>query len=153
MADMDEFLCVTEDELMKEMNSGVSILKIKGYDMIGESETLDLSDINLHQIKKYVDNHFESKNLCFLRESITDMNYGPGSHTCNPEGNIIYSSNMYINKHMNYLGLIFLKNKLTERYKRNEKMRRKGWNTHYTNDISKIEEIYINCINTCKIID
>jgi len=152
MADMDEFVCVTEEDLEKEMNEGVTILNIVGYDMIGESETIDLSDIDLQEIKKYVLNHLESKKLCFLREAITDMNYGPGSHACDPQGKIVYSSNIYINKHMNTLGLPFLINKLTERYKRNEKMREIGWNIHYTEDKSKIEEIYKNAMNNCNLL-
>ena len=147
MADMDEFLCVTEVELMKEIELGTTILQINGYDMIGESETVDLTDIDLQKINKYIKNHYESKKLCFLREAIIDMNYGCGSHSCNPKGNIVYSSHVYINKHMNTLGLNFLINKLTKRYERNEKMRLKGWNTHYEQDIEKIKEIYKNSIN------
>jgi len=152
MADMDEFLCVNEDDLRREMNSGVTILNIKGYDMIGESETLDLSDINLDIIKKYINNHYENKNLCFLREAITDMNYGPGSHTCNPIGKVVYSSNVYINKHMSCLGLEFLKNKHIERYERNEKMRMKGYNIHYKQNIGEIEKIYLHNINRYKLL-
>jgi glycosyltransferase involved in cell wall biosynthesis len=152
MADMDEFLCVTEIELKKEMELGTSILRVDGYEMIGESETIDLSDIDLQQINKYVKNSMESKNLCFLREAIVDMNYGPGSHSCNPKGDIVYSSNVYINKHMSILGLNFLTNKLTKRYERNEKMRLKGWNIHYTQDIEKIKNIYKTSINNCNIL-
>jgi len=152
MADMDEFVCVTEDELNNERNSGVTILNIEGYEMIGESETLDLSDIDLQKVKKYMNNTMESKKLCFLREAFEDMNYGPGSHLCNPNGHIVYSSKVYINKHMSCLGLPYLKNKLTERYKRNEKMRKKNWNVHYTEDIAKIEGIYAYNINNCKLI-
>jgi hypothetical protein len=152
MADMDEFLCVTEDELMKEMELGTTILQINGYEMIGESEKIGLTDIDLQQIDKYFVNHMESKNLCFLREKIIDMNYGAGSHACNPTGNVVYSSNVYINKHMNTLGLKFLINKQIERYARNEKMRLKGWNIHYTHDIDKIKEMYKNCINNCNIL-
>lgn len=79
------------------------------------------------------------------------MNYGPGSHTCNPNGNIVYSSNVYINKHMSILGLIFLTNKLTKRYERSEKMRLKNWMLHYEEDIDKIKGIYTNSINNCNI--
>ena len=90
--------------------------------------------------------------MCFLREAITDMNYGPGSHTCDPQGKIVYSSNVYINKHMSTLGLPFLINKFTERYKRTDKMREIGWSNHYTEDKSKIEEIYKNAMNNCNLL-
>jgi hypothetical protein len=153
MADMDEFLCVTEEELMKEMESDVSILNIKGYDMIGESETDDLSDIDLQNIKKYIDNHYESKKLCFLREKINEINYNCGAHACDPKGNIIYSSTVYINKHMSSLGLKFLTNKYIERYKRAENMRKHGMATHYTSDIDKIKNLYTYSINNCKNLD
>ena len=149
MADMDEFLCVTEEELMKEMESGVSILNIKGYDMIGESETVDLSDIDLQNIKKYVHNHYESKKLCFLREKINEINYNCGAHACNPKGKVVYSSHVYINKHMSSLGLKFLTNKYIERYKRAENMRKQGMATHYTSDIDKIKTLYTDGINNC----
>ena len=155
MADMDEFLCVTEEELIKEMSLGTTMLKIKGYDMIGESDTLDLSDIDLQDIKKYVDNNYESKNLCFLRDKIINMNYGIGSHTCNPTSNdkIIYSSYVYKNKHMNMLGLKYLTNKITKRYERSEEFRKLGMFFHYTNDLDKIKNNYINAINNCKMIN
>ena len=151
MADMDEFLCITEIELMKEMELGTTILQIVGYDMIGESETLDLTDIDLQEINKYIENGYESKNLCFLREAIIDMNYVVGAHFCNPIGNIVYSSHVYINKHMSMLGLNFFINKLTKRYERSEEMRTRGWCNHYTQDIDKIKETYKNSIDNCKI--
>jgi hypothetical protein len=153
MADMDEFVCVTEDDLINEMKSGVTILKLEGYDMIGESETLDLTDIDLQKIKKYIINKDESKHLCFLREAITDMNFGPGSHVCSPIGNIVYSSNVYINKHMSIMGLPFLKNKMIERYKRNEKNRQVGMCVHYTTNIEQIEQMYISSINNSKLLN
>jgi hypothetical protein len=155
MADMDEFLCVSEDDLMKEMNLGTTILNVKGCDMLGESKTFDLSDIDLQNIKKYIDNHYENKKLCFLRENITEMNYECGAHCCNPQGynDIKYSSNMYINKHMSFLGLIFFTNKYIERYKRAANMRKHGMAVHYTQDIVAIENIYRNNFNSCKLLD
>jgi glycosyltransferase involved in cell wall biosynthesis len=153
VGDMDELLCITEIELMKEMELGTTILQINGYDMIGESETIDLTDIDLQKINKYIINNYESKKLCFLREAIIDINYNPGAHECNPNGNIVYSSHIYINKHMSILGLNFLINKFTKRYERSEKMRRlKGWCIHYTLDIDKIKEIYKNSIDNYNIL-
>lgn len=142
MADMDEFVCVTENELIEEQKSGVSIITISGKNMIGESETIDVTDIDLQDINKYIDNSSESKHLCFLREKIKEMNYGLGSHTSNPVGYIKYSSKTYINKHMEYVGLPFLINKYIKRYERCDEMRKKYINIHYTNDIDEIKNRY-----------
>jgi hypothetical protein len=152
MADMDEYVCVTEEDLLEETNLGTTVLKIKGYDMIGESTTIDLSDIDLQEIKKYVNSSLESKNLCFKRDAIRNMNYGPGSHTCNPTGNVKYSSKEYINKHMSFLGLNFVTNKSIERYKRCKKMREKGWSVHYTLDKNLIKDQYTSCLSNCNTI-
>ena len=151
MADMDEYLCVTESELFEEMNKGTTILNICGKEMIGESTTFNLSDIDLQNIKKYTDNPYESKKLCFLREKIIDMNYTVGAHNCTPVGEIKYSDKIYFNKHMNYLGLDFLINKITKSYERSEAMRAKGMNYHYTNDIEKIKNNYIKKLEDSKI--
>jgi glycosyltransferase involved in cell wall biosynthesis len=142
MADMDEFLCITEEELRQERDNGTTILNVKGLDMIGQSTTLDLTDINLQEINKYVENNYESKKLCFLREAINEMNYDCGAHNCSPIGNIKYSSKTYINKHMCYLGLNFIIDKMVKRYKRSKKMRQHGMAVHYINDIKKITNDY-----------
>jgi len=152
MADMDEFICVTEQELLEEYQRGTSILNITGLNMIGESQTIDLTDIDLQKIYKYVNNMWESKNICFLREKIIDMNFTAGSHTCEPLGEIVYSSNIYLNKHMEGIGLEYLKNKMIKRYERSTEMRKHGMSTHYTNDLNKISKYYINSFENCNIL-
>jgi len=153
VADMDEFLCVTENELLLEEEEGTSILKVLGINMIGESKKVDLSDINLHDIKKYNEHPPENKSLCFLREKIVDMNYSLGAHDCNPVGNIKYSLKKYLNKHMVHLGLEFQINKYTRRYERSEKMRTEGIALHYTNNIQEITDSYMNSLKTSKNLD
>lgn len=143
MADMDEFLCVTEDELSNEMQKGTSILQVKGYNMIGESTTIDLSDIDLQEINKSVEEKDEDKHLCFLREKIEEIYYACGAHTCNPVGNIIYSSNTYINKHMSLLGLEFFTEKNIARYNRSHRMRDFGMAHHYTDKIQETKDAYL----------
>lgn len=149
MADMDEWLCITEEELKHERENGVSILKVEGRQMLGESKTPDLSDIDLDAIRRYTENNYESKSLCFLREKIIDMNYETGAHKCNPIGIIKYSDRIYINKHMTSLGIPFLINKMIVRYSRSKLMRKTmGWCRHYTDDIDKITSVYNRLLAT-----
>jgi hypothetical protein len=150
MADMDEFVCVTEPQLLEETKQGTTILKIVGINVVGQSTTDDLTDIDLQKLTKYVDNPMESKSLCFLREHITEMNYGPGSHTCTPVGKIKFSKNTYVNKHMEMLGLTFITNKMVRRYARTSLMRKHKMSTHYTNDLVAIKNKYMNTLKKCK---
>ena len=108
---MDEWLDIDEKDLLYEFEHGTSILNFKGLEMLGESGTLDLSDIDLYSINKYVENPVMGKNACFLREKIIEMNYNPGSHSCIPVGNLKYSEKTYNLKHMNKLGLLYTINK------------------------------------------
>jgi hypothetical protein len=155
VADMDEYICITEAELMTEINMGTTILTIVGINMIGESQTDDLSDIDLQLIRRYIDDDpftRESKNLCFFRNSITEMNYGVGAHDWNPNGVVKYSVNTYYNKHMAYLGIPFITNKMIKRYERSHSMRERGLAIHYTDDIEKIYGDYTNKLSSSKIL-
>ncbi len=156
VADMDEYICITEAELMEEIDVGTTILTILGINMIGESQTVDLSDIDLQLIRKYVDDDKispESKSLCFLRESITEMNYSVGAHQCEPQGKVKYSVKTYYNKHMNYLGIPFITNKMIKRYERSHQMREHGMSIHYTDDIERIYRDYTNKLSSAKILN
>ena len=142
VADMDEFLCVTEDNLKKEMELRTTVLTVNGIDMVGESENIDLHDIDLQNITKYIDNRLESKKLCFFRDFIDEMNYDYGAHNCDPVGVVKYSNKQYYNKHMCNLGLNFIINKSINRYKRSEEMRKHDLANHYTDDIQRIKNEY-----------
>ena len=139
---MDEWLSITEEQLINEELNGTTILDTIGIDMIGESNTLDLHDINLHEINKGVVNRYEHKKLCFLKNKINDINYLYGCHKCFPKGTIKLSSRKYVNKHMSILGLPFIINKSMNRYKRAEKMRSYNLAVHYLNDFNKIKKMY-----------
>jgi len=142
--DMDEWLVVNEEQLQKEQDNGVTILKVKGVDMMGESKNLTLDDIDLHKIRKGINYTKEDKNLCFRvgEKYITEMNYDWGAHNCNPKGNVKFSEKTYINKHMSYLGLNFVIDKIKKRFQRSARMRSVGMAIHYTNDINHITNQY-----------
>ena len=146
VADMDEFLCVTEQDLVEETNNNVSVLTVNGVNMIGESGTLDLTDIDLETIQKYSYCPSESKSLCFFREKVTSMNYQLGAHNCRPKGRIVFSKKIYTNKHMNFLGLEYYADKSKARHSRSEMMRRRGIATHYTNCYERAKSSYLSAL-------
>jgi len=147
IADMDEFLCITEEELYQELKNQTTILSIQGLEMMGESNKLDLSDIDVSKITKSYPSDIESKNICFYRNDIIEMNYNLGAHRCSPEGKLNFSCTIYYNKHMNQLGLHYLTNKILSRYKRSENMRLQNLSTHYTNDMKEITKEYYNSLS------
>lgn len=147
VGDMDEYICVDEATLFHEKSKGTSILKVDGKNMIGESETADLTDIDLESIKRYNHNPMECKNICFLREKINSINYSVGAHQCSPEGDVVYSESVYTLKHMEYIGLPYLIKKYQQRYARSHDMRRKGMCTHYTDNVNIITSRYHDALN------
>jgi len=114
-ADMDEWLCITDDELYNEYLHGTTILKTKGINMAGNSNNLLLDDINLHSLNKGVYCNMFSKSCCFLASEIKSVKYSIGAHTAIFTGNIKYSKTKYINKHMDFLGLPYYLNKKKNR--------------------------------------
>lgn len=146
MCDMDEWLEINENDLEIEDSKGTTIITTKGYEMIGNSKTLDLSDINLFDINRGCYRENMSKRICFKIPDV-NINFSWGSHTCNPEGNIKYSEKEYNLKHMNYLGLNYIINKYEKRYSRNDYSRSICLNEHYVLDIKIIEDSY-NLLNS-----
>ena len=45
VADMDDWLSISEWELLEEQRNGTTILSVQGLSMIGNSSSLELSDI------------------------------------------------------------------------------------------------------------
>ena len=147
MADMDEWLCVTLESLEREEKKGTTVLLSKGYNMIGNSQSPTLDDIDLQSITSGAFFENESKCLCFKRPEVVEMNYEYGSHKCVPSGKIRFSDSQYINKHMTFPGLPFLMEKYKQRYIRAKFVAEKyGLNVHYTDKIEEIEKLYNEAI-------
>ena len=150
MADMDEWLSISEIQLEEENARGTSIITTIGYNMTSDSQKADLSDINLHEITKGIYWPTECKSICFKRADIQEMNYAIGAHSCRPVGRIQFSERKYVLKHMEPLGLAFMIAKFTERYKRTEARRIAGdWGAglHYSDNLAVIEERYLEHFN------
>ena len=151
--DMDEWLCVTYNDLLYEYVNGATVLNVKGYNMIGDSKLISLEDINLHSLEFGSDFPSESKHLCFYAPDIKTVKYGLGAHIAEFTGNICYSQKRYINKHMEMLGLPFYLYKKKERFNRltQKKIKKnstnyimKYVNKHYSSDMEHHTKIFID---------
>jgi glycosyltransferase involved in cell wall biosynthesis len=131
VADMDEWICVNEKDLIEEDRLGTTVLTIKGYNIIGDSKDASLRDINLHQLHHGVYHAPESKSICFKVGPIREMNFTHGCHSCTPHGTVRYSAKEYILKHMDYLGLPYKLDKQNIRFQRSLRNRQRGMSTHY----------------------
>lgn len=145
VADMDEWLYVTQTDLDEMEKMNITMVKTQGYQMIGESVKDDLTDIQLASITKCVPHDNLSKYVCFYRSKIKEINYEPGAHRCNPVGIINYSKKVYPLKHYKYLGLPYLLRRIPLQYQRTLHIRQlynNKFSNHYTDSTIIITEKY-----------
>jgi glycosyltransferase involved in cell wall biosynthesis len=134
LADMDEWLNVTEEQLEKENSLGTTILQARGLQIVADSKSLLLDDINLHELKTGYWDPVYNKQLCFKRSEITDINYTRGAHKSSPKGVVKPSKTVYIMKHMNFLGFPWYNAKMRARYARADYNRSLRCSGHYSNN-------------------
>lgn len=152
LIDMDEWLCINKGLLEEEEKNGTTILKCKGYEMIGESKRIDLSDIDLEEIYKYVENDGTTKQICFLYPKAYVECMIPGGHKIIFGGINNFSKNVYKIKHMKFLGKDYLIDIYKIRYNRTNLMRSIGIDWHYTDDIDKLTTIYNDNLKNHKVL-
>ena len=151
IADMDEWLEITEEQLNQEDARGITILRNHGVQIVAESQSLLLDDIDLHTLRDgFFDNGYD-KTICFKRTLITDINFTRGAHKSNPKGKVVFQKVPYIMKHMNFLGLPWYTEKMKVRFLRTEfnriKLRCSG---HYSNSDSVILSKFNNVLSITK---
>ncbi len=88
--DLDELVNITETQLKEEEKLGVSMINFQVYDMINMENNIDFASM-----KYGVPSPIPSKQFIFNKKYITEINYGPGAHGCNPIGTIVYSKKTY----------------------------------------------------------
>lgn len=124
--DIDEFL-----ELPFDLDiNRFTILNTLGYDMIGEPS----SRMGVH-------NGMFNKKVCFSPKHVKEINYIPGCHTCNPVGNLIYSSPATL-LHRKYISEEYVLKKHNEYESRLSAFNKeRGYGVHYENNtIQSVKE-------------
>lgn len=96
--DLDELLDINEDQLKEEERVGTSIIRPEGYDMVDMEDGSDVANM------KYGARCEDYDKFClFNKKLIKEINYGIGSHWCNPKGTIVYSNKAYKLFHYSFI--------------------------------------------------
>jgi len=137
MISTDEFIDIDPDKLGKG-----TIYRCIGYNMINDG-SVDIMDISEGV-------RYEPQDKCciFSPQDITDINFTPGAHYCNPEGNVIWDSYRPLMYHMNMIS----KEWMVSRYERGRNRLSKvnkdnGWGKHYGDNNSEIERLWEHAWN------
>ena len=81
ICDQDELVHVTEEDLIREDDRGVTMLRFMGYNMI----SLNGDDFTLDELTHGTECPSYSKFYMFKPNRVKEINYSTGSHFCNPE--------------------------------------------------------------------
>ena len=149
VCDMDEWLCIDEASLKKEEEKGVNIIDSFGTDMVGNSQSTFLMDINPHEISHAVRNNHMDKRICFKAGVFRDINYTEGAHQCFPSEEVSLSDE-YLLKHMSWLGLPYKLSRNRIRWTRSSRMRQNGLAIHYKERDDEIRRTFSNLMGKRK---
>jgi glycosyltransferase involved in cell wall biosynthesis len=119
-------------------DSGNTILKTQGWQIM--SENMPQHDL-LEITTGYEFNNY-SKNIIFNPKAISEINYNPGAHRCNPVGNVVWSEETLYVLHYKHIGGVSRTiNRYKEYSKRMSKNNRKnGWGIHYNQTPARLRE-------------
>lgn len=127
VADFDEALSFHYlDDITK---SNCTIFKTYGWQIMSE----EMPKNHLEEI--LTGYHFKnySKNIIFNPQAITEINYSPGAHKCDPKGDVRWSDIELYVLHYKHMGGV---QRTIDRYKQYQKRmspnnRKNGWGIHY----------------------
>ena len=127
VCDVDELLDINEMQLKEEEYKNITIIRSEGYNMVNMEDNLDI-----YGIKHGARTVYHDKSYLFNKKFISDINYEPGCHKCNPVGFVSYSENAYKLYHYNFIN----ENLSVEKYQiyRNRlspENLKNGWGNHY----------------------
>lgn len=138
ICDLDELLDIKKSELEIEEDLGSTIIQSDVYDMINLENNLDIDSI-----KYGVKSPIPGKLCLFNKKYIREINYSLGAHSCNPEGQVVYSKIKYNLLHYNSISEDETIQKFKIRAKRlSPENLKNGWSHHYLMTPEEIRKEY-----------
>ena len=153
VADVDEWLDMWQEDLQAEDAKGAVIIRTMGAQVVGNSSSLTLVDLDVHSLAAGAFEKLYSKLVCFKRGpgGIQGITYKPGAHVAMVDPfDARFSSGCYVLKHMSALGYLFYKDKQLNRYWQSLHSRKLGFSQHYSNDTRDIHRRYTDLTQSAK---
>lgn len=100
VADCDEFIDMNYNQLFMHSSS---IISVEAYNMVNHN-----NDFNIDKIDHGIRSISYDKAYCFNASKIKEINYNPGCHTCNPVGDVTYSSKHHKVYHYKYVNVEYM---------------------------------------------
>jgi hypothetical protein len=141
VCDIDEWVECNDAYLEK---TDATVIKTEGYHMVGWHTNLENVTRGSHHI-------YWDKCAVFNRKAIEEMNYGPGCHKCNPEGDVVYNRERIYLYHMKcFHPMYFIRRHKLSASRVSELNRSKGWSKHYYSDTKRAVAYYLKVLVTSK---
>ena len=140
VCDLDEFLIIKGDAVDKMTRSGGTICEPIWYELVSDEMPTYTEGKLLHELRPMammsrVSQRMptQSKAVLFNPNKITEINYGPGSHRCDPVGDVrFYGGDIYILHVNNALSLSYrMKRYHQQRQRLSANDVHKGYGRHY----------------------
>lgn len=135
--------CNIRDHLYYYQERGATIFKTKGWQIMSDSMPIEsfIEVTNGYEFSNY------AKSICFSPKHITETNFNPGAHLCDPKGVVnwykhdYYEPELYV-LHYKHIGGV---QRTIDRYKiLNKRMskenRRRGYGIHYARTPASIRQ-------------
>lgn len=146
--DCDEFVDVTENDLIELESSKKTIVSAVGFNMCNVECLTELADIK-HGVRA----EQYDKSILFNKNYIKEINYEAGCHTCNAKGVVNYAKGLVNLYHM----ILINEQALVDKYLRNadrmsDENKRNKWGHHYLQNEETVRANYKHGLELAKLI-
>jgi hypothetical protein len=134
--DCDEFLDMSQEDLIEESNQGATLIRTTGWDIFNLKEDYDIENMDWG-----CPNKSYNKFVLLNKSKIREMNFSEGGHYSNPEGDIILSKKSYNLLHKKYVNIEYVCKKYEQNLARlHPSYIKQNFGSQYLLDRDKIAE-------------
>ena len=154
ISDVDEIIYYLNlrQKLQESKKNNITIFRVEGYQMVSDMKLSNI-DHDKNYIFDIIKSGYRDKEhldkLCLFDPRI-NINYTPGCHSANPEGNLVYDNISLKLLHFKYVDYdLFISKAKKSAARISDENKRNNWGFHYAIEQNTTKEEFINLINKC----